>query len=105
MRGAAPRRGGRRRDGGHAPRPGRRDARPARCRRRAAGAAEMTNSTLAARAKRLRGRAGEFERLARDAGDPVVYQELLRLALLYRAQAEMAERGDEPPADLAVRQD
>jgi hypothetical protein len=53
------------------------------------------------RAAKLRERAAEFERLARQARDPVVCHELRRLVILYHAQAEMAERGETPPADPA----
>jgi hypothetical protein len=51
------------------------------------------------RATRLRLRAAEFQRLADGATDPVVHEELRRLVLLYNAQADMAERGEKPPAD------
>jgi hypothetical protein len=51
------------------------------------------------RATRLRLRAAEFQRLAEGATDPVIHEELSRLAILYNAQADMVERGEKPPAD------
>jgi hypothetical protein len=54
------------------------------------------------RAAKLRERAAEFERLARQAQDSVVRHELRRLVVLYHAQADIAERGETPPADPAA---
>jgi hypothetical protein len=54
-----------------------------------------------ARAAKLRQRAVEFEWLAGQARDEVVCHELRRLVILYRAQADMAEHGETPPADPA----
>jgi len=51
------------------------------------------------RATKLRLRAAEFQRLAERATDPVICEELRRLAILYNAQADIADRGEEPPAD------
>jgi hypothetical protein len=47
----------------------------------------------------MRERAAEFARLAKTAQDSVIHAELHRLALLYVAQAERIEQGDDQPCD------
>ena len=47
----------------------------------------------------MRERAAEFTRLANGARDPVIKAELVRLSLLYEAQAKEIECGVELPAD------
>jgi hypothetical protein len=47
----------------------------------------------------MRERAAAFERMSRETGDPVIHAELLRLVLLYGAQADRIEQGGEPPSD------
>jgi hypothetical protein len=47
----------------------------------------------------MRERARQFERLAHEARDPVVHAELKRLALLYDAQADAMDRGEDQPSD------
>jgi hypothetical protein len=51
------------------------------------------------RAKKMRERAAEFARLAETSQDSVIHAELHRLALLYEAQADRIERGDDQPSD------
>jgi hypothetical protein len=57
--------------------------------------AERMNS----RAERMRERAGAFERMAMEARDPVLQAELKRLSILYAAQAERIEHGEDLPSD------
>ena len=51
------------------------------------------------RAKRMRDRAAMFQQMASESGDPVVHAELKRLVVLYIAQAERIETGEELPTD------
>jgi hypothetical protein len=51
------------------------------------------------RAEQMRARAAEFARMAREARDSVIHAELLRLAVLYEAQANRLERGEDQPPD------
>ena len=51
----------------------------------------------------MRQRAAEFAKLAQDARDAVIHAELHRLALLYEAQADGIERGDNQPSDPGER--
>jgi hypothetical protein len=59
----------------------------------------MRDFDLAQRARKMRDRAAEFAKLAREAGDPVIHAELQRLALLYEAQAARINRGEDQPSD------
>ena len=59
----------------------------------------MAGPHMNERAKRMRERAAEFTRLANGARDPVIKAELVRLSLLYEAQAKEIECGVELPAD------
>ena len=47
----------------------------------------------------MRERATQFARLAEISQDSVIHAELHRLALLYEAQADRIERGDDQPRD------
>ena len=56
-------------------------------------------SEAGVRSDEMRRRAARFEQMADEARDPVIHAELHRLALLYLAQAERIEHGEDQPSD------